>query len=438
MSIYRITEKRGKWIVLRRSDRKTVSDKPLANKTEAKNLVKQLEAKLAAEENKRKRVDLKGVKFLDAFYKFAEAKKNEHQASQGIRQTSANRYETTFRLRLKKYLNGPNLIDENITNDEDVLLSDFGNQHMKSFLMKASDDGVPYKTLNNTVKDIKYFLREANADGLNPNMSMTTFQVHKFGYIKPKDDDQRYGKEVEILDDAKILKMLIKLKSEFGRNTNSTNTFAIVCLLFLFGLRASELSALKKANVDLIKMLLHVKGTYIPAEGGYLNQTKNRGARRSIPIDKNAAQFLTEWLEYLDENYKYSVWLLPSDRGNGPLGYKYINAHIWKAYAAMGLADITCKRDGHVVINSSPLKGSPTKMFRHRLASHLIAAMNKFGVLSQNQVKSIVGHTQFSTTAGIYGNKLVAMSNQARSEVAVAKETATNADLISQVISKKK
>ena len=44
--------------------------------------------------------------------------------------------------------------------------------------------------------------------------------------------------------------------------------------------------------------------------------------------------------------------------------------------------------------------------------------------------------TQFSTTAGIYGNKLVAMSNQARSEVAAAKETATNADLISQVISK--
>ena len=65
-----------------------------------------------------------------------------------------------------------------------------------------------------------------------------------------------------------------------------------------------------------------------------------------------------------------------------------------------------------------------------------LAAMNKFGVLSQNQVKSIVGHTQFSTTAGIYGNKLVAMSNQARSEVAAAKETATNADLISQVISK--
>ena len=66
MSIYRITEKRGKWIVLRRSDRKTVSDKPLANKTEAKNLVKQLEAKFAAKENKLNQ-DGPGIKFIDAF-----------------------------------------------------------------------------------------------------------------------------------------------------------------------------------------------------------------------------------------------------------------------------------------------------------------------------------------------------------------------------------
>ena len=424
MSIYRVTPKRGKWIVLRKADRKTMSNFPFATKTEAKQFMANLDAAEAVKENKINQVAVGGLRFVDAFANFAEAKKNENSADKGIRQSSANRYDTTYRLRIKKYM------------DHNVLLSEFGNKHMKEFLIAASDDGVPYKSLINTVKDIKYFLREANADGLNPNMSMTTFQAHKFGYIKPKDDDARFTKEVEILDDAKILQMLVHLKSEFGKNTNSTNTFAIVCLLFLFGLRASELSALKKANVDLKNMLLHVKGVYIPSEGGYLNQTKNRGSRRSIPIDANAAKFLTEWLEYLEENYKYSIWLLPSDRGNGPLGYKYINAHIWKAYAAMGLADITVRRDGHVVINSSPLKGSPTKMFRHRLASHLIAAMNKFGVLSQNQVKSIVGHTQFSTTAGIYGNKLVAMSNQARSEVAAAKETATNADLISQVISK--
>jgi integrase len=101
----------------------------------------------------------------------------------------------------------------------------------------------------------------------------------------------------------------------------------------------------------------------------------------------------------------------------------------------IGLADITCKRDGHVIINSSPLKGQPTKMFRHRLASHLIDAMNKHDILSQNQVKTIVGHTKFATTAEIYGNKLLKMTNETRNELADAKEAATHSDLLSQVIS---
>jgi len=39
--------------------------------------------------------------------------------------------------------------------DHNVLLSEFGNKHMKEFLIAASDDGVPYKSLINTVKDIK-------------------------------------------------------------------------------------------------------------------------------------------------------------------------------------------------------------------------------------------------------------------------------------------
>ena len=93
----------------------------------------------------------------------------------------------------------------------------------------------------------------------------------------------------------------------------------------------------------------------------------------------------------------------------------------------MGLADITGRRDGHVVINSSPLKGHPTKIFRHRLASHLISAMAASPMLDQNRVKTILGHTQFSTTEGIYGNKLI---DKDRKKLADAKAAANNNSLI--------
>jgi len=76
MEIYRVTPKRGKWIVIRRADRKTVSSKPFANKTDANNLVKELEAKIAFQENKINQVKVNGIKFIDAFRDFADAKKN--------------------------------------------------------------------------------------------------------------------------------------------------------------------------------------------------------------------------------------------------------------------------------------------------------------------------------------------------------------------------
>ena len=52
-----------------------------------------------------------------------------------------------------------------------------------------------------------------------------------------------------------------------------------------------EVSALKKASVDFEKMQLHVKGTWITAEGGFQNKTKNKGSYRSIDIEPNGAAF---------------------------------------------------------------------------------------------------------------------------------------------------
>ena len=138
----------------------------------------------------------------------------------------------------------------------------------------------------------------------------------------------------------------------------------------------------------------------------------------------------------MEENHKYSIWLFPGIKGDGPLSYKYINANVWKTYAKHGLANITVRKSGHVKINSSPLKGQPIKMFRCRKATHLIAAMNKYKNLDQNQVKTILGHTKFATTAEIYGNKVIAMNKQTRSELANSNELATNAGLISSIITK--
>ena len=103
---------------------------------------------------------------------------------------------------------------------------------------------------------------------------------------------------------------------------------------------------------------------------------------------------------------------------------------MWKTYAAMGLADITVRKDGHVVLNSSPLKGFPTKMFRHRLASHLIAAMNKFKVLSETELSSINWSYSILNFCWRYMVINLLLRGNQKKECCCCKRNCNNADLI--------
>ena len=73
---------------------------------------------------------------------------------------------------------------------------------------------------------------------------MLTYNILETWLLFLKDDDARFTKEVEILDDAKVTAMLDHLY-KFGKNTNSTKYICYLLFDVLFGLRASELSALK-------------------------------------------------------------------------------------------------------------------------------------------------------------------------------------------------
>jgi|TARA_Y100000310_G_scaffold76776_1_gene73264 integrase len=418
MSKYRITPKRKKWIVQRIEDRKTCG-KPFKLKAEAEIFMLKLMAKAPAENQPQSK-----LKIIEAFKTFVDYQFDKAKPGSRFNKTSANAYKVEYDLRISKFM-------------PDKYLSEFNILVMEDYLTNCHEASYPYKTLKRSVRLIKTFIKRMAAIGTNPCVDMLEFKVHEFQKIVPDNDDLMFTKQVELIDDQKVMEIISEYYKNLWNDPHAANTFAIFSMLFLFGLRASELSGIKRSAIDFENRILNIKGVYIPAEGGFLNRTKNRGSRRPIPIGDDAIQFLNVWLTYLEKNYKYSIWLFPSMKGDGPLCYKYINAHVWKAYAKMGLAKIECRKDGHVKIVSSPLKYYPTKIFRHRLGSHLIEAMNKYNELSKNEVKRIIGHTQYSTTAEIYGNKIVRGTPEERDALARVKEKASKANLLTQVISQK-
>jgi len=414
---YRVTSKNGKWIIQRKSDRATVSEKPFIKKTDAENAMYAMEAS-----DQKTNKPEGAITFVTAFKKFADWKLSLHSENGRVDYHSLQRYDTEYRQRISKYMN------------HDVLLSDFNIVAMEEYLDNLKGAGVPFKTMRKSVKDIKHFLRRAKAVGLEPNESMLAYDILDNLAVVPEDDDEIYKKEIDInvLDDQKVTQIIEHLyKGMKAKDINCTNLFAIFSMMGFFGLRASELSGIRTDAVDLENRSLKIQGTW--RHHRWRNKTKNRGSKRSIEIDDEAAMFLKMWMYYRMEYKPDNIYLL-AGKNNGPLSYQYIYDQIWKTYAQFGLADIEYKKGGHVKVLSSPLKGFPTKIFRHRFGSHMIAAMNSNPLLDQNKVKRLIGHTQFSTSAEIYGNKEIRGTEEERKALAAAKAKANKSNIFSKVL----
>jgi integrase len=424
--IYRVTPKNGKFVIQLCSDRSTVkvAGSPFIKKTDAENAMFQLIQKSVPSTSQ------PGITFNQAFKKFAEWKLSLYSEDGRVSLHSLSRYDQEYRLRISKYMN---------TN---VLLSEFGIEHMEQYLDNLKAAGFSFKAMRKSVKDIKHFLRRANAVNLKPNLSMLTYKIYDHLAVLPEDDNEYFSKEVDInyLDQNKIDEIWSGLYEGLKTNNqDAINTFAIFSMMYFFGLRASELAGIKKdchqehSCLDLENNLLMIRGVW--QDHKYKNRTKNKGSKRSIEIDTDAAKFLQFWLNYRSKYKADNIWLLPGKNGN-PLSYAYIRDMMWQTYAKHGLATIERNHAGHVKVISSPIKGFVTKIFRHRFSTNLINAMNSNPLLDQNRVKNEIGHTLFSTSANIYGNKLIKGTKEEREALAKVKALANKSNLFSKIINK--
>ena len=432
MTIYRVTPKNNKWIIQTTADRKTVKvdGSPFLKKTDAKDALLKL---ISNSEEKKE-----GITFVDAFYKFAQMKLGLKNDTNKITEHSLKRYMTTYTLRIVPYMDNPKVWNEKELSTP-TLLSEFKLDQMEAFLKAAYDDGVPFKTLKNAVKDIKHFLSQANLRGWSPCRDMETFKIYDYAYVVPKDDSLILKKPTHVLSQEKCFTLIMNAYLQWKRSKNldrdAAMRFAIFSMMFMFGLRASEMQGLKRSSINLDAKTLKVEGVWITAEGGYLNRLKNAGSRRTLNLEDDAIKFFKMWFYYLDGFQKNNPFVLPAIRENGPASYKYINAQVWKGYAEEGLSDITVKKDGHVVINSSPLKGQPTKTFSHRFCTKLMRAL-KDQDMDQNEVKAQAGHVQFATTSGIYGNHLIDISKDDQERIAKSRGKHLGTNIISEIIEK--
>lgn len=152
-------------------------------------------------------------------------------------------------------------------------------------------------------------------------------------------------------------------KIDFGESFAGIRNRTIIELLYVTGIRRSELIGLRCNDVDL-------------AEGS-LKVTGKRNKQRIIPLFKTAVNRLSEYIKVRDENVKAlsEDWFFVSDKGN-KLYDKYVY-NIVNSYLAM--VTTIEKKSPHIL--------------RHTFATHML---NRGADL--NSIKELLGHANLSAT----------------------------------------
>jgi integrase/recombinase XerC len=150
---------------------------------------------------------------------------------------------------------------------------------------------------------------------------------------------------------------------DFGESFAGIRNRTIIELLYVTGMRRSELIGLKCNDVDLA--------------GGSLKVTGKRNKQRIIPLFKTAVNRLDEYIRIRDESVEPSSdgWFFVTDKGN-KLYDKYVY-NVVNSYLAM--VTTIEKKSPHIL--------------RHTFATHML---NRGADL--NSIKELLGHANLSAT----------------------------------------
>lgn len=296
---------------------------------------------------------------------------------------------------------------------EDLYIDEVARPEFGAFLVKVRKAGGTYKTCLDITTKVKTFLSDAKADGKIIDHPILAFNATKYVPIQPNTDAEKYPIRTRAITREEVTKLYNYLFNLKDKSDYDAIRFALVALFSFFGLRRSELLALRKCHIKLNgdheQSLPHIKiKSTFDYEEGIKERVKNRGSLRNIVLTPKQLAFLNWWMDYLDKSSPYNQHIVPNTRdSSGPISPKALHKYIWTAFAEVGLATIEYSKKGdYVICVDSPFKGCLTKTFRHFVASSLVSQRHALK-MDQNYIMERIGHTRWATTEGIYGNKVV-------------------------------
>ena len=426
----RVYPKNNKFVIQDMDDGRKQYGKPYKSQSAAKTALKKLIADVATEEV----VVGNRYKFKDEYKKYAESRIVQAEDS-SVRLTlaSVKSYESYYR----------NYIADCFP---DIYLDEVKGKILHNFVACIyKEKNATWKTAKNIIGRIKTFLRYCLGEGMIKHCPVLEWKMSKQYDLQPMDDDLYYQNVSTPINPSEVKMLMDNLIKNKDNDFYSGYKLAVIATLTFTGLRFSELKGIKKDSIYLKDGTIFVAGVFDHNENMWKNKTKRKASKRHIEIQDSFMPILKWWLDKIKD--MRNPYLFPSLRTTGPISQHKFRALIWTAFEKYGLAELEWKHKKYngkysrgistsFTVKESPFKGCPTKTFRHSLATALVNAVKSDPALDQNYVKSVLGHGDYKTTEGIYGNHVLRVTNEERTARRAAVARAMKLNLVAQKLIK--
>ena len=386
-----IRHRGNKFVVVKIVDGKQEQVADFPNKTLAKDYVK----KRRIAEHLKKVVDQE-YDFKSKFEEFAKIKlEGGSDDNTCLTKSGGSRYLSHYNNYI--YPHFPNCKVHEVT-------SEHLQKFVDNFLGKpGKTDPSKYKTACRILDNIKRFLKWCVVKNYHNNFQSAMLYKIPTEQV-PSDLSLAKPKKATVITPAEAKRLLAFVWEHRDQNTNTAYACIIFHVLFYFGFRRSELLGLRKTDINLNNNYFNVQGMFDVEDNIYRNKTKNEGSKRKVYFDPtgDAKKKIAWMLDWSNRTFPGSDYLVAATRGKSPLSAFMYRKIIYTTYEALGFAKVAWSSDSFRVVECK-FKGCISKTFRHLKATQLIQAKNILQ-LSENYIKSVMGHDLYTTTSQIYGD----------------------------------
>ena len=394
MTQTKVVNRNGKWVVQQKDDlgkyKQVGSFDDKLDALAHRKLVKEAPAKAAAAVQK--------LSVVNAWRRYAEYKWNQYNKYNSLGESQAKLYKRNFENWIEPWFK------------KDLKLRELGSKDLRDFFLILRREGCTWKTARTIVYQFKgmceYCINEKLI--LRSDYHCEFFEINDYAELKANDGSDKARQTTMItMREAEELYEEIKPRDKTNYTYTELVNFIGICLFMYLGARPGEIRAIKWSNVSFITKRIKIDGQ-ITMDGRYVSGTKtdNLGVEKSevgrvliIPTKllKLLIKFQAKQKEFLDN----PTWVLQHQTTRMPIPDKQLRNFLWRSYANIGLAEIE-DIGNHVKVISSKFKHEPFKTFRHFASTALLDNQAATPVLSDNVIRTQVGHQDIKTTRTIY------------------------------------